>query len=275
MKRSTLGSLIFAIFAASACGGSPPLPVPEPRDETAVLREDAARLLELLNVEGVLGQRAPAFSRQAAILIGDPTDAELEQLIPAVVDAFAYESLYADVISYMATEADTAVLDQALEWMEGGATAAVRRIGEEYEPAQTLQEYANEMTDEPPSEARIHLISEWAEARGEGSFFVLLQEALREAAYRVHDVMRPGTPSFEPLSGEELEMAQVNSHGATVIRLLHGYAPAPDQLIRRSTTEYRTDSGRWLTETYALAVANAIRAAGERVAQHLSEGAGG
>jgi hypothetical protein len=97
-----------------------------------------------------------------------------------------------------------------------------------------------------------------------------MQEALREAAYRVHDAMRPGVVSFEPLSGDELEMAQVNSHGAAVIRLLHGYQPAPDQLLRRAAAEQRSESGRWFTETYALAVANAIRAAGERVSERLS-----
>ena len=274
MKRSILGSLTLSVLAASGCGGGGQLAVPEPRDETVALREDVERLLELVEVENVLAARAPAFSRQTAILLGDPSDAELERLIPAVVDEFAYHRLHEDIVGFMISEGNPEVVGQALEWMDGGATAAVRRIGEEYEPAQTLEEYASEVTDEPPSEARIQLVSQWAQARGEGDFFILLQEALREAAYRVHGAMRPGALSFEPLSGDELEVAQVNSHGASVIRLLHSYAPAPDQLIRRATAESQSESGRWFTETYALAVASAVRAAGERVADRLSGGEG-
>jgi len=271
MKRSPLGTLAFAILVAGACGGGSRLALPEPRDEAVALREDIERILELTNVEGVLAARAPAFSRQTAILMGDPSDPELERLIPAVVDEFAYEKLYEDVVDFLMEEGAPELVAQTLEWMDGGATAAVRRIGEEYAPAQTLEEYASELTDEPPSEDRIQLISAWAAARGEGDFFVLMQEALREAANRVHQAMRPGAPSFEPLAGEELEVAQVNSHGAAVIRLLHGYTPAPDQLIRRATTERQSESGQWFTQTYALAVASAIRAAGQRAAERLSQ----
>ncbi|MDZ7779594.1 MAG: hypothetical protein U5R14_06595 [Gemmatimonadota bacterium] len=270
MKRWNLGCLLAAVVALSACGGGSTLPTPEPRAEEDALREDIERLLELRDVEGVLAARSRAFTRRVAIMMGDPSDSELERLVPAVVDAFAYDSLYADVVAYMSQEGTPELAASALEWMEDGATAAVRRIGEEYEPAQTLEEYSNEMTDELPSEERVHLISDWVEARGEGEFFVLMQEALREAAFRVRRAFRPDAPTFEPLSGEELEMARVNSHGASVIRLMHGYAPAPDQLIRRVTAEYESEAGRWFTEAYAMGVASAIRAAGERATRRLS-----
>lgn len=273
MNRWKLAPAALGLLLAVACGGGSSLPVPEPRPEADALAEDVDRLLDLLNVEGVLAARDRAFTRQVAIMIGDPSDPELERLVDAVLTSFAYESLRADVAEYMVSEGSAEVVGRALQWMEGGATAAVRRIGEEYQPEQTVQEYANEMTDDPPSEARVQLIGAWAEARGEGPFFVLLQEAIREAAYRVHDTFRPGGPDFEPLSGDELEVARINSHGAAVIRLLHGYAPAPDQLIRRATAEFASEEGRWLSETYALAVAQAIRAAGERAIEHL-EGSG-
>lgn len=270
MKRWNLGYLLAAVVALGACGGGQTLSTPEPRAEDDALREDVEGLLELRDVEGVLAARSRAFTRRVAIMMGDPSDPELERLVSAVTSGFAYDSLYADVVDYMIEEGTPELAASALEWMEGGAAAAVRRIGDEYEPAQSLDEYANEMTDDPPSEERIHVISAWAEARGEGEFFVLMQEALREAAFRVHAALRPDAPSFEPLSGDELEMAQVNSHGASVIRLMHGFAPAPDQLVRRATAEWESESGRWFTETYAMAVASAIRTAGERAARILS-----
>lgn len=275
MKRCLPRASVLVAVVLAACGGGSSLPVPEPRPESVVFRENVERLLEVAGAEGILAPRGRAFTRQVAIQIGDPTDPELQRLVAAALDAFAYERLLSDVTDFMVEEGTPELARAALEWMEGGATAAVRRIGEEYQPSQTLEEYASEMTDEPPSEARIHLVSAWAEARGEGTFFVLIQEALREASFRVHAAMRPGAPRFAPLSGEELEVAQVNSHGATVIRLMHGYAPAPDQLIRRATAEYETESGRWFRDTYALAVARAIRSAGERAAAALTAGVGG
>jgi len=274
MKRWLSGVFLLATVATAACGGGSGLPTPEPRPESVALREDVQQLLALAGAEGILTPRGRAFTRQVAIQIGDPTDPELERLVAVVLDAFAYERLLGDVTDFMVQEGTPELARSALEWMEGGATAAVRRIGDEYQPAQTLEEYAGELTDTPPSEARIHLISAWAEAKGEGTFFVLIQEALREASYRVHGAMRATAPRFAPLSGDELEIAQVNSHGASVIRLMHGYAPAPDQLIRRATAEYASESGRWFAETYALAVARAIRAAGERAAAALGAGVG-
>ncbi len=274
MHRWKLSSALPLLALLAACGGGSSLPTPEPPPEAEALSANVHRLLELSDLEGVLGARARAFTRQVAIMIGDPSDAELEELVDAVYSAFDYASLREEVHDRIVSGATLAATTRALQWMEGGATAAVRRIGEEYEPGQTIQEYAAEMTDEPPPEARIHLISAWAEARGEGPFFVLIQEALREASYRVVDVMRPGTGEpFEPLSGDELEVAQVNSHGASVIRLLHGYAPAPDQLIRRSTAEYSSEEGQWFVDSYTLAVAEAVRSAGLRAAEQLQEGA--
>lgn len=274
MLRWKLSSALPLLAVMAACGGGSSLPTPEPPPEGEALSANVHRMLELSDLEGVLGARASAFTRQVAIMIGDPSDAELERLVDAVYSAFDYASLRAGVHDELVAEATLDATTRALQWMEGGATAAVRRIGEEYQPEQTLQEYAAEMTDEPPSEARIHLISAWAEARGEGPFFVLIQEALREASYRVVDVMRPGAGvPFEPLSGDELELAQANSHGASVIRLLHGYAPAPDQLIRRATAEYASEEGQWFVDSYTLAVAGAVRSAGMRAAEQLRGGA--
>jgi hypothetical protein len=269
MKRSTLALMLVAALAGGACGGGSSIPIPEPRPAAEQLRSDVDRILALLDVEGLLAPRARGFTRQVAIMVGDPTDEELERLVDAAFEGFAYDSLYRQVADFMVAEGTAELAGSALEWLEGGATAAVSRIGEEYDPPQSLQEYATEMTEDPPSEARIQLISTWAEARGEGSFFVLIQEALREAAFRAHRALREDAPAFEPLSGEGLELAEVNSHGAAVIRLMHGYAPAPDQLIRRATVEYQSEPGQWLVETYALAVASAIRVAGERAAARL------
>lgn len=264
------GPLLALLLAAAACGGGgPALPAP-PAPEVAV-REDLSRVLDLVGIEGLLGQRDRAFTRQVAIQMLDPTDRELERLVPAVLDGFAYDSLRADVLERLAAEARPELVSNLRQWMDAGATAAVRRIAEEYDPPLTLEQYANEMTDEPPPEAQIHLMGEWAEAQGRGDLFVLMQEALREASFLVHGTLRPNAPEFEPLTGAELEAARASSHAAAVITLLHRHERVPEPLIQRSIAEYRTESGVWFTRNFPLAVAEAIRAAGERVAATLAD----
>ena len=270
-RRTALVLPVAVVLVLAACGGGAP-PAPPAPPEDVVVRQGIERILELSDVDGLLAGRARAFTRQVAIMLLDPTDEELERLVPAVLDAFDHEALKEDVATRMAVDADPSVVSSVLEWMEAGSTAAVRRIADGYEPPLTLEEYATGYTEDPPSEARVRLMAEWAEAQGRGDFFVLMQEALREASFRVHDAMRGGAPAFEPLDADELGVAQTSSHGASVITLLHRYETVPEPLVRRSIAEYRTESGQWFTEAYTLAVAQAIRAAGERVADRLSDG---
>jgi len=264
--------LVFlATVVLTGCGGGSEIPLPPAPPPEDAHHMDVERLLDLAGSDAVLSARGRGVTRQVALLMGDPTDAELERLVPAVVDAFAPDVLRTEVVRHLTEDGSPELAAAALEWMESGATAAIRRIGQQYDPPQTLREYASEMTDEPPSEARVLLFGEWASARGEGDFFVLMQEALREAAVRIHGALRPGAPTFEPIEGEELEQMRASSHGAAVIRLLHAFEPAPDPLIRRSIAEYRSESGMWFTETYALAVARALRAAADRAVDDLSD----
>jgi hypothetical protein len=123
MIRWKLAPAALGLLMAVACGGGSSLPVPEPRPEADALAEDVDRLLELLDVEGVLGARDRAFTRQVAIMIGDPSDAELERLVDAVLTSFAYDSLRADVAEYMVSEGSAEVVERACN----GWTGAPRR----------------------------------------------------------------------------------------------------------------------------------------------------
>jgi hypothetical protein len=109
----------------------------------------------------------------------------------------------------------------------------------------------------------------WAEAQRSGEFFVLVQEALREAAYHVAETLRDDAPQFAPLTGDQLAISLQSSLGASVIRFLHGLEPVPDALMARGTREFRSSAGQWFAEAYALGVAQAIREAGNRVVERL------
>ena len=161
-------------------------------------------------------------------------------------------------------------LEEVLEWLEGGASAEVRGIVDAYEPPVPLEEWLTEYTTNPPSPVRIRLVARWTDARGTGDFFVLLEQALAEAAYSVRGSLRPGAASFQPLSGDALVERLENSFSAAVVTALHAAETVPDTTLTNATREYESDAGQWYVETYQLAVAEAMRTAGTRVVDALS-----
>ena len=202
-------------------------------------------------------------------LPSDLSDEELERPVLAVQAGFAPELLRRDVAEFMVAEAPEGRLEEVLEWMEGGGSAEARRILAGYEPPLSLQDWLTEYTDEPPTPERVRLVARWTEARGTGEFFVLLDEALAEAAFAVRGVMRPGSPEFEPMRGSELRGRLERSFNASVLTALHSSETVPDDVVRSSTAELESEAGRWYVVTWQLAVAEAVRSAGRRVVATL------
>jgi hypothetical protein len=271
--RTRWHSVAFALLL-SACGSSTPeapgTPPPVPSGGAVASKID--RLLEHSRVSSIVDARAGAFTRQVAYLAGDLTDAELERLVPAVQEAFAPDALRRDVAAYLQENApDDGTLDTILARLEGGALAELEAIRDGYEPVGSLEDYVRARMDDPPEEARVELVAAWAETQGAGEFFVLMEEALTESAYRVWAAFRPTAPAYEPLPGPELNARLNDSFNASVIGFLRDLEPVPDSVLVAATEEYASDAGQWYVRTYSLAVASAIRAAGERVAETLRE----
>ena len=110
------------------------------------------------------------FTRQVAVLAGDLTDAELERLVDAVSSGFAPELLRRDIATFVDSEAPAGRVEEVVEWLEGGASAEVRRIVDAYEPPVPLEEWLTEYTTDPPSAVRVRLVARWTDARGTGDF---------------------------------------------------------------------------------------------------------
>lgn len=266
---------LLAALATGACAASSadPSASTAPRSEDAPQQAMAAspaeRLLEASEISNVIDQRGRVFTRQVAMLASDLSDEELERLVLAVQAGFAPELLRRDVAEFMVAEAPEGRLEEVLEWMEGGGSAEARRILAGYEPPLSLQDWLTEYTDEPPTPERVRLVARWTEARGTGEFFVLLDEALAEAAFAVRGVMRPGSPEFEPMRGSELRGRLERSFNASVLTALHSSETVPDDVVRSSTAELESEAGRWYVVTWQLAVAEAVRSAGRRVVATL------
>jgi hypothetical protein len=154
--------------------------------------------------------------------------------------------------------------------MEGGANAEIDRLSTERPPRLTLEEYARTLATDPPSEARVRTVAAFADAQGAGTFYILLDQALSQAAHAVLAEFRPDAPGFTPLAGDPLAASLEASRNAAIVSVLHRDEAVPDDVIRRATAEFASPAGAWYTGAYAYGVAAAIRAAGQRVVAALS-----
>ncbi len=262
-RRSRWMALLTAMGVGGCAAGSGTPTAPAPTTPVAP-STPAERLLEASDVGSIVDQRARVFTRQVAVLTADLSDEELERLVPAVQAGFAPELLRQHIAAFLEAEAQEGRIEEVLAWMEGGANADARRIVDAYEPPLSLQDWLTEYTDEPPSEERVRLVARWTDARGTGDFFVLLDEALAEAA-----VLRPGSPAFTPMRGSELRGRLERSFSASVLTTLHESETVPDGVVRAAIAELESEAGRWYVLTWQLAVAEAVRSAGQRVVSTL------
>ncbi len=250
-------------------GGAPTGPPAGAAASSGASARPVDRLLTATGIESVLDARADVFTRQVALLAADLTDAELERLVPAVRTAFAPDLLRDDVATFMEGEAAPGRIEEVLAWLEDGSSASARRLIDAYEPPLSLEEWLTEYTVEPPSPARIRMVARWTDARGTGDLFVLLEQALSEAAHHVWAYFRPDAPPFVPLRGGELVNRLENSFNVAVVAALHGSETVPDSVLAGATRELESDAGAWYVTSYQLAIAEAVRAAGLRVVDAL------
>ncbi len=266
---STVIGFALALTATISCGS--PAPSAGPEASTVLVSATAERLLVLSEVESLIAGRAAAFSRQVALTATDLTDPELERLVPAVQREFAADLLRQDIVGSLVTQDSAGHMAEVVGWLERGASAEVRAIAEAYSPPAPLDSWLETYTTEPPDADRIRTVGRWIEARGQGPFFLLLEQALDEAAHAVWKELRPSAVEFVPLRGDELFNRLDRSFMAAAVSALHAHETVPSDLIARSSAEYESTAGQWYVEAYQLAVARAVRAAGQRVVLRLND----
>lgn len=261
--------LLLVVTACSGTRTTNPSERAQPSPEARTTPETVDVLLDHFHIESIVVPRARAFTRQAALLIGDLGDDELERLVAAVQDGFEAGRLRDDVAGHMLERAPDGYIEDIAGWVGAGASAEVDRQARAYRPPVPLTEWLETYTEVPPTAERVRLVARWSEARQEGTFFLLLEQALDEAAYEVWGAMRQTAGSFQSLSGDAFFARLNQSSMAAVVTALHAHEPISDELMLASTVEYESESGQWFVEAYQLAVAEALRAAGLRVAETL------
>ena len=231
---------------------------------------DVHALLEFAKMEAVVSSLSEAFTTQVSPLTGALATDDLVQLEAVVAEEFSFEKVHEDVVKFLMDSGDPETVSELLRWLPSGATGELAQVQEEYEPAQSLEEYALGLQTSPPAQTRVMVIAEWASVQGAADFYVLLEESQRAAAHEVASALVPDAPAFEWSSEAELEERLQGAFNVSLVSFLQRLEPASDDLIRAATEEYASDSGQWFVEQYTLSLISAIEQAGARVSSRVS-----
>jgi hypothetical protein len=228
-------------------------------------------ILEQSKAEDVLGGQAQAMVEQLQAAGTDVDPDALASTLALVREEFALDRLRRDLVAFMADAADADLVAELTRWLDAGANAEIRRVEESFQPPETLEEFARGLQDSAPPQARIQLVARWAATQGAGDFYIILEEAAREAVHGILAKLELGLGDFAPLTRQSYSEQHDRSLQFAIVSFLHRFREVPDGVIERAIGEYESESGQWYIEAYTIGIAEAILNAGARVVARVED----
>ena len=233
--------------------------------------EQIYEVLEYSKLDAVTGDFVDAFLAQVESLLPAPlSDEDSGRLAESVKGDFSYDSVRVYVAEAMLERSDPEVVQELLGWLPSGASAEIDELVGDSEPAVDLETYAQSLQANPPPEARIQLVAEWASVQAAGDFYALLLDAQIYAAHRIAGALSADAPAYEPPTPEQLQQYAMGGFNVAVLSFLQRLESIDETLIRSAIEQFSSDSGQWFVEAYSYALGDAIRIAGEHAAARLS-----
>ena len=245
--------------------------LPLSAQDNDLLAEKVAHVLEYAKLGAVVGSLADAFPAQVQALLPEPLDeAEAQRLADAVQEHFSVAGLRELTVAAMTETANDTMLDDLLGWLPTGASSEIDALVDDEPPAVELETYAQTLSANPPPQARILVVAEWATAQAAADFYVLVSDAHAYAVHQMAGALSADAPVYQLPTEAQLQESLEGAFNIAVISFLQRFESIPDALIREATTQYSSESGQWFVEAYTLALNQAIRWAGDQVAAELS-----
>ena len=158
---------------------------------------------------------------------------------------------------------DPAMRAAAAELVQEGPLATIRAMVEERPPASTFEEFVASLRTDPPPAARVRLVSDLAAAQSAGSFYIFMDERIREAAHGIARTLGGRPEPFDPVSREEWDLRTELAHRQALVSFLHRYQNVPDTLLVSALEDWRSEPGAWFVAAYSTALGSTILAAGD------------
>lgn len=227
------------------------------------------RLLATSEIRAVLRSIAPSVEQQALALAASAGGTVPGTVTGAVRAGFGEDVLYVIMRDRLASYGTEREFLDVLAWAETGPIAEVRELADSALPVEALEGFARALEVDPPPEARTALILRLAEEQMTADFYVIIEEAVREAAHIVAGAAAEGVPGFEPMSEERAALALQNAFALGALSYLQRYRPVSDSLLSQAVLRYGSAEGQWYVNSYALALMETILQAADRVAASL------
>lgn len=225
-------------------------------------------LLSTSRIHDIISGMDEAYRDHLRALGLDSVVAAMPELDSAVSAAFADSLVYADVVRFLAARDADDRAARALKRLVGGAVGALDRIPD---PQQSFEAFLDSFAYRGPPLERVRLMARWVEIQKAGAFYVLTDQATREAAHTLARRVGATEAEFQPLSREEFAEAYQANMNRAVVSFLWRFQEADEDVVREALDAYGSEAGQWWVQEYTLAVSHAIRQAGLRVAAVLDE----
>ena len=254
-----MNRLLLIVALSFAC-----LPSVSAQDTSSDALHDVLRVTKVQSIFEAVPARFISEFEEAS---GATAPSEVSHLVDIY---FADSTLYRYVVEEMGDRETTTVVSDLLEWLMSDWATAARAAVDDYEPDQSVQEFAAGLRSNPPRQDRVRLVARFVQANDAGRYFVELAEARRDAIRAVAVELGDADLAAlaEPSDSEKTEMEERYRRGV-LVSFLQRHEPLSDGELQRLTSAYESESGRWYVQTYIEAVAEAIRRAGRELAAAL------
>jgi hypothetical protein len=232
----------------------------------AQTHEAAAEVLRTSAITEVLGHVG------SQVLVGALSavpDVDSARIAPVIEVRFSADSLIDDATSRFAAAAAAGPFAELRSWLLSDSIRAIEVKGDSAAAARPLEEYANALSENPPSDLLWQLAQRYARAQMAGEFYVRYLVEVQAAAFRVANAATGQDLEIPVPTEPQREGAVQQFAHFAAISFLQRFEALTEAEIIRLIEAYESPSGQWYVAAYRDAVGAALEAAGRSAAEQL------
>lgn len=234
-------------------------------------RPDILTLLSMENVESTVTSLGDDFLAHFLMLVPDLPAEDQAVLRGAVQQAFAPDTVRADLARSLASSTSADDTEPLLTSYASGALGELREVVTGFQPEQSVQEFGADMAALDPD--RLRLMVSLVEARRTSELALSVDEALQRLAYQMVSALGGDPGPFTPLTDEQLQASYRNQTVRLGIESMHRLQPAETDLVQAAVDIHTGAEAQAFSEQYIEAVVGAIGQAGQDLSTLIAAGA--
>ena len=226
-------------------------------------------LLSATQVFSVIATIPDVMNQRLSTNLPDVSPDTMQLAQSAVEQHFNASSLYGLMRNHANTYGDSTHKKRAIEWLFSSNSVRMRAESSPLSQEKTMEEYAQELVNNPPTTERSILIDRFIKANDAVDFYVLIEDLMRIAMNHVLAVIKGPDYQFPLLSDAEKGMAQQNLLQLTETSFLWMYDSLSDEELLSMVKFYESAPGQWFVDMYTSSLQVTFDEAGRRAGEAL------